>query len=130
MRAAGWDTEKLGYILPDVDSQTGRYIPGPGSGTNQAVRFVRQLQEWGLYDGESLHGTRTGNSATLQMQGEDNSTVQAAGGWAGKQWPEYYGAGALIAAVSGRPVADLTPAEYRAINNRPSDLAERSKYAL
>ena len=64
------------------------------------------------------------------MQGEDSATTQAVGGWAGSQWVEHYGAGALIATVAGKRIQDVTPAEYRAINSRATDAALWSQYSL
>lgn len=130
-RRVGWPMSVSGgYLFADIDTKTLEAVPGPANNTAQAARFVKQLKEWDMYDGETLHGTRSGATASVQMAGADEATAQALGNWKTAGFAEHYGSRHLMETASGKSMSNITAREYRELSNAPTDRDRQRALAL
>ena len=127
-RKHGWPMID-GFLFPNIE-RTGLFVTGHGDNAAQNIRLVRQLKQCGIFGGESLHGTRSGSTATFRMEGQSEAAVQTGVGWKDRKWVEHYGGAALIEAVAGKSIADISPIEYRDLNERSANPSSRAAYAL
>lgn len=140
-RAAGWNMDE-GYLFSPIRSPLGSRLPGPGSAPRLGLRFTKYLQAMRVWDGETLHSTRSGGTVMRLQAGAPAEAVNSHVGWAVAPSPEgacfpmleHYSGRAAVSGALGIPASrfsSISPEAYERVSRRPSlNAADRRSFML
>ncbi|KAI8506418.1 Protein dispatched 1 [Branchiostoma belcheri] len=106
-----------GGFLFRSTSREGHVVENPPSTSALDNAFKRYLEKMGQYEGETLHGCRSGCAISLHMAGESQKGIMEHVGWFGKRTASYYMKVAQVM-EPGRPAQKLASPEVTQATER------------
>ncbi|KAI8490886.1 hypothetical protein Bbelb_313050 [Branchiostoma belcheri] len=118
VQMATWlSIDLTGGFLFRSTSREGHVVENPPSTSALDNAFKRYLEKMGQYEGETLHGCRSGCAISLHMAGESQKGIMEHVGWFGKRTASYYMKVAQVM-EPGRPAQKLASPEVTQATER------------